>query len=93
MDGGERGKLRKRRRKEDGAEPCGLEKWQVAREESSIVVDLPSLSMEPINIITELCVHCKGLLELEIYYKERGHRCGRVCRRKKETRGSDLIIF
>ena len=72
MDRGERGKLRKRRWKEDGAEPRGLEKWQVARKESSVVVDLPSLSMKPINIITELCVRCTGLLKLEIYYKERG---------------------
>ena len=30
-DGGDRGKQRKGRWKEDGAEPCGLEKLQVVR--------------------------------------------------------------
>ena len=57
---------RKRQWKEDGAEPQGLEKWEVARDlkagkQSSVVVDLPNLGVQLINIIIELCVHCTGL--------------------------------
>jgi len=70
---GEREKQRKRRWKEDGAEPHDLKKLQVARdliagEESSVVVDLPSLGMQLVNIVTELCAFCTGLLGwTEIY--------------------------
>jgi hypothetical protein len=58
--------------KEDGAEPHGLEKPQVARdriagEEISVVVDLPNLGIQLINIITEMCVFYLGSLGLEIY--------------------------
>jgi hypothetical protein len=65
---------RKRRWKEDEAEPCGLEKLQVTRdliagEWSTVVVDLPNLGMQLINIITEVCVLYRGLLGLKIYYK------------------------
>ena len=40
----------------------------MAREESSVVVYLPNLGMQLINIITEFCVICMDLLVLEIYY-------------------------
>ena len=46
----------KAQRKEDGGEPRGLEELQVARDltagdQSSVVVDLPSLGLQFINII------------------------------------------
>ena len=66
-------RTRKKRWKEDGTEPRGLEEPQVARdfmagEESSVVVDLPNLGVQLINIMTELCAVCTylGLLGLEI---------------------------
>lgn len=60
---------------EDGAEPCGLEKSQVARDliagkQISVVVDLPNLGVQLINIITELCGFYMGSLGLEIYCNE-----------------------
>jgi hypothetical protein len=59
----------------DGAGPHGLEKPQVAKdlragEWSSVVVYLPNLGMQLINIVTELCF-CTGLLGLEIYCNRR----------------------
>jgi hypothetical protein len=39
----------------------------IAGEHSSVVVYLPNLSKQFTNIITDLCVLCMGLLELEIY--------------------------
>ena len=70
-DGGDRGIQRKRKWKEDETEPHGLEKLQVARdliagEENCVVVNVPNLGVQRINIITELCVPCSGLLRLEI---------------------------
>jgi hypothetical protein len=70
--GREREGQRKKRWKEDGAELHGLEKPQVARdliagEYSSVVVDLPNLGIQIINIITVLCIFYMGLLGLEIY--------------------------
>jgi len=43
---------------EDGADPCGLEEQQVARDfiagqSSSVLVCLPNLGMQLINIITD----------------------------------------
>ena len=72
-DRGERGRGRKRRWKEDGAEPRGLEEPQVARdlpagEWSSVVVYIFNLGTQLINTITELYVLCTGLLGLEIYH-------------------------
>jgi hypothetical protein len=64
---------RKKSWKKDGAEPHSLEKPQVARDLTageliSIVVDLPNLGIQLINIIIELCVFPPtGLLWLEIY--------------------------
>ena len=62
---------------EDGADPCILEEPQVARdliaeEQSSVVVDLPNLGVQLINVITELCDLCTGILGLEIYQYKSG---------------------
>jgi hypothetical protein len=59
--------------KKDGKELCGLEKLQGARdfisgEQSSVVIYLPNLDVQLINIITNLCVLYTGLLGLEIYH-------------------------
>lgn len=59
---------------EDGAEPCGLEKPQAARDlragkQISVVVDLPNLGVQLINI-TELCGFYMVSMGLEIYYNE-----------------------
>ena len=61
----------------DGAKTQGLEKPQVARdpiagEYSTVVVDLPNIVVQIINI-TELCVLCMGLLGLEIYCNKTQH--------------------
>lgn len=63
---------RQRKENEDGAEPWGLEKPRIARDllaggSSRVVVDLPNLGVQFINIVIELCVLCVGLLGLEIY--------------------------
>ena len=56
---------RKRRWKENGAEPHGPENLQIARdlmtgEESSVVLNLPNLRVQLANIVTELCVFAQA---------------------------------
>ena len=67
-----RGRLKKRRWKENRSETHGLEKPQVIRdliagEYSSVVVDLPNVGTQHVFILIELCFHCTGLFGLEIY--------------------------
>ena len=53
-------------RKGNGEEPHGLEEAQVSRGIGSVVFYLPNIGIHLINIITELCVLCMGILELAI---------------------------
>jgi hypothetical protein len=59
-------------KKKSGAEACDLKKPQVLRglidgEDGSVVVDLPNLRAEHVFILIELCFHCWGISELDIY--------------------------
>lgn len=63
---------RRTKQKKSRAEVHGLEKLQVLRglidgENGSVAVDLPNLGTQHVFILTELCCHCRGILELEIY--------------------------
>ena len=53
-------------RKGNGKEPHGLQEAQVSRGIGSVVFYLPNIGIHLINIITELCVLCMGILELAI---------------------------
>ena len=62
----EKGNLRKRRWKEDGTEPHGLEKPQVTRDLiaegwSSVTVNLFNQGVQLINVVTQLWF-CMGFL-------------------------------
>jgi hypothetical protein len=62
-----------RRRKKSRGEVPGLKKPQVLRgllyrEDGSVAVDLPNLGTQHGFILIELCFHCLGLFELEIYH-------------------------
>ena len=64
---------RRRKKKKSRAEAHGLEKLQVLRglidgEDGSVAVDLPSLSIQLVFILTVLCFHCQGIFGLEIYH-------------------------
>jgi hypothetical protein len=70
-------KRERRKTKKNGAEAHGLEKLQVLRglidvEDSSIVVDLPK-GTQHVFILIELCFHCQGIFELEIYCNKMVH--------------------
>jgi hypothetical protein len=63
----------RRRRKENGAEACGLKKPQIIRglidgKDISVVVDLSNLGTQLVFILIELYFHCRGIFVLEIYW-------------------------
>jgi hypothetical protein len=62
---------------EDGADPCVVEEPQVVRafiagQQSSVVVYLPNLGLQLINILTELCGLCMIILGEKIFEHKSG---------------------